>query len=389
MKVFLTGGTGFIGKPLLKMLVARGDEVWALARSGSSAATVEALGARAVRGDLDDVDVLRAAMTGCDVVFHVAGWYRLGGNDPARMYGTNVRGARNVLQTAFEVGVPRIIHTSSVAVNGDTRGQLVDETFCQDGPFLTDYDRSKWQAHYEVALPLIRQGAPIIIVMPGVVYGPGDHSLVGEFLRWFWRGWLPVLPGPETMLAYTYVADVAEGLILAADKGRLGESYCIAGPALTMAEWIGVASEISGKRAPLFSVSAARLLPLMPVIGALEKVIRLPMLISRDSVAILGASYIARADKARTELGWAPRPLREGLRETLDALAESHPPASAEAVRRKRLAVAALVGALGMIIVWGLRQRRRVCQSCGRSPTVPPAGAVGDRSERGKGEGAL
>jgi dihydroflavonol-4-reductase len=359
MKVFLTGGTGFIGKPVLKRLVARGDEVWVLARSDSSTAAVEAMGAHAVRGDLDDVDVLRAAMTGCDVVFHVAGWYKLSGNDPARMYGTNVRGARNVLQTAFEAGVPRIIHTSSVAVNGDTHGQLVDETFFQGGPFLTDYDHSKWQAHYEVALPLIQQGAPIIIVMPGVVYGPGDHSLVGEFLQWFWRGWLPVLPGPETTLAYTYVDDVAEGLILAADKGKPGESYVIAGPALTMAEWIGLASEISGKQAPLFSVSAARLLPLAPVISALEKVVRLPMLICRDSVAILGASYIARAHKARTELGWTPRPLREGLRATLDALAESHPPASAEAVRRKRLAVAALVGALGIIILWSLRRRRK------------------------------
>ena len=358
MKVFLTGGTGFIGRPTLKKLVARGDEVWALARSDSSVATVEALGAHAIRGDLDDVDVLRAAMKGCDAVFHVAGWYKLGGNNPARMYGTNVRGARNVLQTAFEVGVPRIIHTSSVAINGDTHGQLVDEAFFQDGPFLTDYDRSKWQAHYDVALPLIRQGAPIIIVMPGVVYGPGDHSLVGEFLRWFWRGWLPVLPGPETMLAYTYVDDVAEGLVLAADKGRLGESYIIAGPALTMAEWIGLASAISGKQAPLFSISAARLLPLKSVIGALEKVAPLPMLICRDSVAILGASYIAHTNKARTELGWTPRPLRDGLRETLDALAESLAPAPPVAIRRKRLAMAALVGALGLIVLYNLRRRR-------------------------------
>ena len=359
MKVFLTGGTGFIGKPLLKMLVARDDEVWALARSDSSAATVEALGAHVVRGDLDDVDVLRAAMAGCDVVFHVAGCYELGCDDLVRMYGTNVRGARNVLQTAFEAGVPRIIHTSSVAVNGDTHGQLVDETFFQGGPFRTDYDRSKWQAHYEIALPLIQKGAPIIIVMPGAVYGPGDHSLVGEFLRWFWRGWLPVLPGPETTLSYTYVDDVAEGLILAADKGRPGESYLIAGPALTMVEWIGLASEISGKQAPLFSVSAKRLLPLKPVIGALEKVVRLPMLISRDSVAILGASYIARSHKARTELGWTPRPLREGMRETLDALAASQPPALPVAVRHRQLALAALAAALGMIILWGLRRKRK------------------------------
>ncbi len=358
MKVFLTGGTGFIGKQVLQKLVARGDEVWALARSDSSAAAVEALGARAVRGDLHDVAVLRAAMTGCDVVFHIAAWYKLGGNDPARMYGTNVGGTLDVLQTAFEVGVPKIVYTSSLAVNGDTHGQIADETFYQAGPFLTDYDRSKWRAHYEIALPLIEKGAPIVIVMPGAVFGPGDHSLVGETLRWFWRGWLPVLPGPEMTLAYTHVEDIAEGHILAADKGKPGESYIITGPALTLAEWIGLAAEVSGKRAPLFSIPAAWLLPLAPIIGAVEQALPLPALFCRDSVAIVGATYIARAEKAHAELGWTPRPLREGLRETFEAQQEAEPPAPV-AVRRKRLALVVLTAALGLLVWWGLRRGRR------------------------------
>lgn len=355
MKVFLTGGTGFIGKQVLKKLVARGDEVWALARSDSSAAAVEALGARAVRGDLTDVAVMRAAMTGCDVVFHMAAWYKLGGNDPARMYGTNVGGTLNVLQTAFEAGVPKIVYTSSLAVNGDTHGQVADESFYQAGPFLTDYDRSKWRAHYEIALPLIQKGAPIVIVMPGAVFGPGDHSLVGETLRWFWRGWLPVLPGPELTLAYTHVDDIAEGHILAADKGKPGESYIITGPALTLAEWIGLAAEVGGRRAPLFSIPAAWLLPLAPVIGVLEKVLPLPALFCRDSVAIVGATYIARADKAHTELGWTPRPLREGLRETFEAQKEAEPPVAG---RRQRWALIALAAALGLLVAWGLSRRR-------------------------------
>ena len=222
MKIFITGGTGLIGKRVLRKLVARGDEVYALARSEHSAEAVEALGAHAVRGDLHTVAALRAGMQGCDVVFHIAAWYALGANDPGKMAAINVGGTLNVLRTAHEVGVPKIVYTSSIAVFGDTHGAIADEDFYQGPPFLTDYDRTKWRAHYEVALPLIADGVPIVIVQPGAVYGPHDHSLVGALMAGFYHGWLPALPGPETMLTYTYVEDVAEGHVLAADKGKVG-----------------------------------------------------------------------------------------------------------------------------------------------------------------------
>ncbi|MBN2005393.1 MAG: NAD-dependent epimerase/dehydratase family protein [Anaerolineae bacterium] len=354
MKVFITGGTGFIGSRVLKKLVERGDEVYALARSGSSAAEIEAMGAHVVSGDLDNLEVLRAGMQGCDVVFHIAAWYKLGGNDPEKMYRVNVGGTQNVLQTAFEAGVPKIVYTSSLAVNGDTHGQIVDETFRQGAPFLTDYDRSKWRAHYEVALPLIEKGAPIVIVMPGAVFGPGDRSLVGETLRWFQRGWLPVVPGPETTLAYTYVDDIAEGHILAADKGKPGESYILTGPVLRMVEWLALVASVLGKSAPRITIPAAWLTPLAPAIGALEKVLPLPALFCRDSIAILGASYAAKADKARDELGWTPRALRDGLQLTLQAQADAQRTAAPnpETERRKQVTLTVLVMMLAVVLLW-------------------------------------
>jgi len=357
MKVFITGGTGFIGSRVLEKLVARGDEVYALARSERSAAAVEALGAHAVRGELGDVAALRAGMQGCDVVFHIAAWYKLGANDPAKMSSINVGGTLNVLRTAHEVGVPKIVYTSSVAVFGDTHGHIADETFYQGPPFLTDYDRTKWRAHYEVAVPLIEQGAPIVIVMPGAVYGPGDHSLVGELMTWFYRGWLFFTPGVETMLAYAHVDDIAEGHILAADKGGVGESYLLVGPALTMGELVALWSDITGKRHPFFGVPAKWLLPLAPFIGAIEHVLPLPSLFCRDSIAILGATYIARADKARAELGWSPRPLRDGMRETFDAIAGTLPPPPAPVQRRRRLACAAIGVAIAALGLWLVRHR--------------------------------
>ncbi len=359
MKVFLTGGTGFIGSRVLEKLVARGDEVLALVRSDRSAEAVVALGAQAVRGDLHNIEALRAGMQGCDLVFHIAAWYELGANDPAEMYRINVGGTRNVLRTAHELEVPKIVYTSSLAVFGDTHGEIVDEGFYQGPPFLTDYDRSKWRAHYEVAKPLIEAGAPVIIVMPGAVYGPGDHSLVGQLMMWFYRGWLLVLPGPETMLTYTHVEDIAEGHILAADRGEPGESYILTGPALKLSELVGMWRVITGKRGPMFSVPAKRLRPLAPVVASLERFIRLPSLFSRDAIAILGASYAARAGKARAELGWSPQPLREGMAETFEAIASKSPRVSRPAQGRKRLALGAVAVAVLLLVLGWLVHRKR------------------------------
>jgi hypothetical protein len=195
MKAFVTGGTGFIGQQVVRKLLARHYAVYALARSAASAQTLAALGCTIVQGDITDVESMREGMAGSDVVFHIAAWYKVGSPDWLQAEAINVGGTRNVLRLAHELGVPRIIYTSTIAVFGDTQGQLVDETFYQGGPFLSEYDRTKWLAHYKVAVPLIEKGAPIIIVMPGMVYGPGDTSSLAEMMRLFYRG-LPALPGP-------------------------------------------------------------------------------------------------------------------------------------------------------------------------------------------------
>ena len=323
MKAFVTGGTGFIGGHVVRKLVDRGYEVCALARSDSGAAKLETVGAHAVRGDIADVASIREGMQGSEVVFHIAAWYRIGARDQAKAEAINVDGARNVLSLAHELGVPKIVYTSTVAVFGDTKGRLADESFYQAGPFLTEYDRTKWLAHYKVALPLIEKGVPIIIVMPGGVYGPGDHSLIGEMMRSFYQGLFPIIPGPETTLTYTHVEDIAEGHILAAEKGKIGESYILAGPAMRLNEITNLWSEITGKRAPATHLPARFLRPIAPLVGALSTILPLPPLFSQDATAILGARYMARADKAQAELGWQPRSLKSGMTETFDWIAQT------------------------------------------------------------------
>ncbi len=351
MKIFVTGGSGFIGRHLIRQLVARKHTVKALSRSPNSDILLRQIGAQPVRGHLHDLPALRSGMEKCDAVFHLAAWYGLGKRRSTQAERVNVGGTHNVLQTAYQAGIPRIIYTSTVAVFGDTRGRLVDETYRYQGPFLSEYDRTKWLAHYRVALPLLEKGAPITILMPGAVYGPGDSSIVNDLMRLFLQGRLPFIPGPETALAYAHVEDIAAGHLLALEKGRPGESYILAGPVRTLREMAHLWAALGGRTAPRLEIPATLLRPIAPLMGMLETLTDLSAPFTEEAIRSLGATYIARSDKARAELGWRPRPLEEGMRETVEsALPYLAPPADAD-TRRKRSAAVLLVAAL-MTILW-------------------------------------
>jgi nucleoside-diphosphate-sugar epimerase len=359
MKAFVTGGTGFIGRSLIRQLVERGYRVHALARSAGSAATVSALGATSVPGDVTDRESMRAAMRGSDVVFHLAAIYDYAPESKVQSEAINVEGTRVVLGLAHELRVPRIVYTSSLAVFGDTHGELPDETYHADGPFLTEYDRTKWQAHYEVAVPLIEQGAPIVIVMPGAVYGPGDTSWLAEAMRLFHRGLMPLVPGPDSVVTYAYVDDVAEGHILAAEKGRAGESYILAGPAVPLGEMVDFWAQLTGKRPPAARLPSRLLSPLAPAAARLQPALSAlgaqAQLFGEDMMRMLGVTYAGRADKARAELGWRPRPLQTGMLDTFEWIAATEPDDAGQ--REKRAAGVILVAALVLLVLW-LRGRR-------------------------------
>ena len=362
MNIFVTGGAGFIGGHVVRKLVARGDQVNALVRSQKSATMLSSMGAKPVWGDITAIELLRDGMRNCDMVFHLAAWYRLGASDSQKAERINVDGTRHVLSMAHSLGIPRILYTSTIAVYGDTHGQLVDETyFPPGGPFLTEYDRTKHLAHYQVALPLIEQGAPIIILMPGAVYGPGDTSLVGQMMRYFYQGLFPILPGPELTLTYAHVEDIAEGHLLAADKGQPGQSYHLTGPALTMTEVIRIWSQVSGQRTPFLQIPARVLKPLAPLVGKINQVIPLPEVISQDTLSILDATYMASAEKALHQLGWQARPPVEGFRDTFEWIAvKTRPlPILSSRTTRRQWAAIALSAGIGALAAWVLYQHRK------------------------------
>lgn len=353
MKAFVTGGTGFIGRHVVAKLVARGDDVVALVRSDAGAALLTDLGAQVVRGDILDTASMRAGMEGSDVVFHMAAWYKVGGSDWMDAEAINVGGTRKVLRLAVELGIPKIVYTSTVAVFGDTHGRLVDESYRQNGPFLTEYDRTKWLAHYKVALPLIEKGAPIVIVMPGGVYGPGDTSIIAETMRLFYQG-LPAVPGADTAFTYAHVDDVAEGHILAAERGVVGESYILAGPAIPLGEMVDFWGYLLERKPPLLRLPSRMVRPFAPLAGGLQSALGLPSAFSREATASLGVTYMARSDKARAQLGWTTRPLQTGMLETFAWIAETEARGQETAVSREQKVALAALGVAAVLLGWWL-----------------------------------
>jgi nucleoside-diphosphate-sugar epimerase len=323
MKAFVTGATGFIGGKLAERLRTRGDDVVALVRSPSKADRLRQLECELVAGDLGDEDAIRAGVAGCDAAFHVGAVYKVGIRESEHhaMYDANVEGTKRVLDAATRAGTARIVYVSTNGINGNTHGKVVDETY-QRPPeeFLSYYEETKYLAHQE-AKARIERGAPILIAQPGGVYGPGDTSQMGIFVDQVRKGRMPVKVFPETGFNFVYVDDLIDGILLVHDKGRIGETYILGGEIATVDRLIEVVARLSGRRPPRFTlppVVARMAIPFGPVIGPMFK---LPPNFREGFRSAQGVTYWATHDKAMRELGYAPRDLETGLRQTLEALA--------------------------------------------------------------------
>ena len=316
-KYFVTGATGFIGAEIVKQLIGRGHKVVALVRTPERAGMLKALGVEMHPGDITERETLKTPMTGVDGVFHVAAWYKVGVKEPLADQ-INVDGTRNVLQTMRALEIPRGVYTSTVAVFSDTRGTVPDETYRYDGPHLSQYDRTKWIAHYRVALPKMEDGLPLSIVMPGMVYGPGDTSGMHTALVDLLRGRLPMTPA-RTAFCWAHVEDTARGHILAMEKGRPGETYIIAGPRHPFEEAFSLAANLARVRAPMLHPGPHAMRAMAVLMKGAERFVTLPPAFTPEALRVLaGTTYFGSNEKAVRELGFTARPLDEGLAQTLE-----------------------------------------------------------------------
>jgi len=312
VRAFVTGGTGFLGRHLIAALLAQGDEVVSLVRTLDRARSLPPQ-VRTLAGDITRPNSLRAGMRGADVVYHLAALHRIGlpPKDYERLARINVDGTRAVLTLAGELGVPRIIYTSTLAAYGQAGGLVNEAASPPTPPRESAYAQSKYRAHFEVARPLQAQGLPLTIVVPGLLYGPGDLGPLGRLLRRYALGRLPVALGGEGAFNFTHAADAAAGHRLAAVRGTPGETYVLPGPAHTLRAFLAEGQRATGRPAPRLWLPGglARLLA-----GALQAV--------RPQAAeqlrtFAGPSLLGGATKALSELGWQARSAAAGLPETV------------------------------------------------------------------------
>jgi dihydroflavonol-4-reductase len=322
VKVFVTGGTGFIGGTVVRQLRERGDDVVCLVRSPEKATEVTALGAQLVSGDLSDAEALRNGMEGCDAVVHAAAMYKVG--IPAKqhpaMWEANVAGTERVMHAALDAKVPKIVHVSTCGTFGNTHRKVVDETYEHPGKeFTSYYEETKLESQRIVSRMVDELDLPAVIVQPGGVYGPDDPSQVADLLVEFFAGRLVLMPFPEFGICLAHVDDIAGGILLAIDKGRLGETYVMSGPVSTMREAIETVAAATGRKAPKRAMPVPLLKALTPIGPLVGKMMGQPpnlreLISSADNV-----TFWASHEKASHELGYAPRGLDEGLRQTLEA----------------------------------------------------------------------
>ncbi|HEY2333900.1 MAG TPA: NAD-dependent epimerase/dehydratase family protein [Solirubrobacterales bacterium] len=322
MKVFVTGGTGFIGGEVVRQLRARADDVACLVRTPEKGEKVAELGCELVGGDLSDSEALRRGMDGCDAVIHAAAMYEVG--IPAKqhpaMYEANVRGTERVLQTALEAKVGKVVYVSTVGIFGNTHGKVVDEGYEHPGKeFTSYYEETKLEAHRIAKRMISEQGLPGVIVQPGGVYGPDDTSQLGDLLEQFLSGKMPLLPFPELGICLTHVDDIAAGILLALDEGTTGETYVISGPATTMREAVDVVAGLAGRRAPKHALPTALMKAMTPIGPLVGRLMGQPPNLRELISSADGVTFWASYEKAGRDLGYAPRGMEEGFRQTLEA----------------------------------------------------------------------
>ena len=318
MRYLVTGATGFIGRNLCKILIQAGHQVVALARNPEKARNLLPVNTIVSYGDITKQTTLQEPMQGVDGVFHLAAWYKIGSKDKQEAYPTNVEGTRNILEMSKALNISKVVYTSTEAVFSDTKGEKANETYFHKGPWLSEYERTKWIAHYKVAAPLAQTGLPLVIVQPGVVYGPGDSSAIGKSFADYLKGQLPVTP-TKTAFCWGHVEDTARGHLLAMEKGKLYENYIIAGPIHSFREVFELAEKICGIRAPRLHPSPITLKTLSLFMKLIEGFFSLPAKCTAESLRLMaGTTYIASNEKAKKDLGFNPRSLTQGLRETLE-----------------------------------------------------------------------
>lgn len=311
MKALVTGANGFTGSHLVRALEQRGDSVVGFVRKSSNLARLSNCHAELVYGEITDREALQTAMIGVDTVFHTAAYVELGLVDDAEMERVNVEGTLAVLEVAQAVGVSKIVYCSTIGIFGDTGGEVVDETYKRTQTnFSSAYDRTKY-----LAQQLVDQFAdrvPVVSILPSGIFGSDDPHF-GPVMQQFLKGRLKLWAGGDRITGIVHVDDLATAMILAVERGKVGEHYIISAGDLTTREMFAILEQQTGIPAPGETPK-----PLVRLAGNLldpiGRLLKWQPPLSRERVHYIYDRCVrVDATKARQQLDWHPRSIQETL----------------------------------------------------------------------------
>ena len=315
----VTGATGFIGSAVVRRLLARNQTVRVLSRANSDHANIRNLHVETFEGDLLFPGSIRDAVKGCEGVFHVAADYRLWTRDPSEMFKVNVEGTRSVIEAATEAGVSRIVYTSSVAVLGNCQPDPGDEeTPVRYEEMIGPYKQSKFLAEEVVHQLIAERGAPVVIVNPSTPIGPHDikPTPTGRMIVEAASGNMPAYV--DTGLNIVHVDDVAEGHLLAFEKGITGARYVLGGDNMGLAEILTIISEKMGRRPPSIRIPHQAVMPIAYIAEGWARLLggREPF-VTVDGVRMARKTMFFSSAKAEQNLGYTYRPSVDAINEAV------------------------------------------------------------------------
>ena len=321
MTTLLTGATGFVGAAVLRRLIKTGYNVRALVRPNSDRRNLSGIDCEIVTGDLAEPESLQRAAQGCEAVFHVAADYRLWVVDRAKMNRVNVQGTVDLIRAAAAAGASRIVYTSSVAtLRLRDDGLPADEKSDAELPDMIGvYKQSKFLAEREVKRLVADEGFPVVIVKPTAPFGPGDvkPTPTGRMIIEAVSGRMPAYV--NTGLNVAHVDDVAAGHLLAYDRGVVGESYILGGENRSLQWILETVAELTGRRPPRIRLPHWFITPIAYIVEGITRIRGAgePM-ITVDAVRMARKPMYFSSEKARSALGYSPRPAVEALRDEIE-----------------------------------------------------------------------
>lgn len=308
MRVFLTGGTGYIGRALARRLAEDGHEVRALVRSASNVEPLKKLGIETLLGDICDRPSVAKAMTGAGWVIHAAGALELA--DKALVFQTNVVGSHTVAAAAHQLGVAKFLSVSSTGYFGGSPadGSLGTETMEPLRPFPSHYCATK-HAGEKAIRKWAERGLWVNTVYPSLVYGEGSRLFLAQILA----NRIPIVVGPRRKMSLVYITDLVDGMVKVLEKAPAGRDYLMSGDVTTMRSLADRVCRLGGVRPPWLPLPTPVAQSLAQLTASLYKLLRRQPPAQVQQFRGLERQWAFDDARARTELGWTARTLDEGL----------------------------------------------------------------------------